>query len=438
MHIAAIAVSLALLATGTVAAQEAKASRLQGDVDPATGRVSIRPKGLVDPGTGWSDADRSPAAVARGVAVLERSANAYRGAAAMTDRAEVRMALPDGEQKDVVEVVMGEGGRFRIATAGMVMGSDGTKVYFVPAQPDDRCMVREAGANAHESLRSMIGAFSLPVPDIAFRMPLPGASPVAAFTGCGVGASAEVTGARDAAGLVEVLLGWKGGSAVVRLDPATDLVRAIESSFAPEGLPDEVRIGMSVALDPKPGAEPAALVIDPGQRRAVATLAEMFADAPAPSPGAKVKVGSPAPVAALKGPDGTVVDLGSLKGSVVVLDFWASWCGPCRKGLPQLQAFADEMKGNDRVKVFAVNVWEQCKADEVPAKVKETWTALKLSLPVLLDADGALIGKYGFSGIPATVVIGTDGSIAASHMGLPADFARILRDEVAKALGTAK
>jgi len=121
-----------------------------------------------------------------------------------------------------------------------------------------------------------------------------------------------------------------------------------------------------------------------------------------------------------------------------VLDFWASWCGPCRKGLPVLQAFADEMKGNDRVLIFAVNVWEQCKPEEVPAKVSETWSRLKLSLPVLLDKDAKLISQYGFQGIPATVVIGPDGSLLASHMGLPQNMLQQLRDEVGKALGTAK
>ena len=136
--------------------------------------------------------------------------------------------------------------------------------------------------------------------------------------------------------------------------------------------------------------------------------------------------------------DGRQVDLGAMKGKVVVIDFWASWCGPCRRGLPLLQQYADEVKGNDKVAVFAVNVWEQCKPDEVAGKVRDTWEKLKLTLPVLLDRDAKLISAYGFDGIPATVVIGPDGKLVSSHMGLDQDLVGKLRAEVAKALGTGK
>jgi thiol-disulfide isomerase/thioredoxin len=136
--------------------------------------------------------------------------------------------------------------------------------------------------------------------------------------------------------------------------------------------------------------------------------------------------------------DGKPVDIGAMKGKVVVIDFWASWCGPCRRGLPLLQQFADEMKGNDKVAVFAVNVWEQCKPEEVVGKVRDTWDKLKLSLPVLLDRDAKLISQYGFDGIPATIVIGPDGKLVSSHMGFAQDLVAKLRGEVTKALGTGK
>lgn len=414
-------------------------TRLRGTIDPATGRPTMQSKELVTPGAGWAAADKSPDAVAKGTAALDRCAAAYRGAKTLTDRATIRILLPDGQQDDAVELEFGEGGEFRIALRGMRIACHAGKVAFVPDEPSDRYLARDAGGNGHAALRAMLGTFSLPVPDLALRHPLEGAGPIAAFHGCGVERDASVTGCREHAGRTEVLLAGKRSGAVVAIDPATSLVRSIESAFSPDGLPEEVKVGISATMEPQVAAPTAAFSQDLGSRRAVATLDEMFGDAgPAPAPGASVKKGGAAPVATLAGFDGNPVDLASLKGKVVVLDFWASWCGPCRKGLPVLQAFADEMKGNDRVAIFAVNVWEQCKPEEVPSKVSETWSKLKLSLPVLLDKDAKLISQYGFQGIPATVVIGPDGSLLASHMGLPQNMLQQLRDEVGKALGTAK
>lgn len=412
--------------------------RMQGTVDPLTGRPSLRSKDLKTPGAGWADAERATDAVARGTAALERCAKAYRDAKTLSDRATIRITLPDGEQEDVVDLEFGEGGEFRIALRGMRIACHAGKVSFVPDEPSDRYLSRDAGTSGHEALRTMLGTFSLPVPDLALRLPLAGAGPIDAFHGCGLERDAAVAGCRESGGRLQVLLAGKRSGAVVSIDPGTGLVRAVESEFSPEGLPEEVKVGISATLEPVVGPLKGPLAPELGSRRAVTTLEAMFGGADAPPPGAAVQKGSAAPVATLAGLDGAPVDLAALKGKVVVLDFWASWCGPCRKGLPSLQAFADEMKGNDRVKVFAVNVWEQCKPEEVPAKVRETWSALKLTLPVLLDPDAKLISQYGFQGIPATVVIGPDGALVSSHMGLPQDLPKLLRDEVANALGTAK
>jgi thiol-disulfide isomerase/thioredoxin len=127
-----------------------------------------------------------------------------------------------------------------------------------------------------------------------------------------------------------------------------------------------------------------------------------------------------------------------MKGKVIVLDFWATWCGPCRKGLPMVDAFAKEMKDDPRVAVFAVNVWEQSAPGEIPKKVRDTFEKLKVTLPVLLDGDAKLISQYGFTGIPATVVIGPDGSLVSKHIGLMPDMGAVLGAEVRKALGNAK
>jgi peroxiredoxin len=120
--------------------------------------------------------------------------------------------------------------------------------------------------------------------------------------------------------------------------------------------------------------------------------------------------GKAAPDFALKGMDDKEVKLSALKGSVVVLDFWATWCPPCRASLPHLDELNKEMAAKG-VKVFAVNLEEDKDA------VKKFIDTTKLTSPVLLDSTGATAQAYGASAIPQTVVVGKDGKIAKVFVG---------------------
>src|SRR5688572_27978714 len=126
------------------------------------------------------------------------------------------------------------------------------------------------------------------------------------------------------------------------------------------------------------------------------------ADADAGSYPAMALEGKAAPDFKLTSLDGKPVSMADLKDSVVVLDFWATWCGPCRMSLPELQKVHEAGKG-DGLRVFAVNLRED--EDDVKDFVKET----KLSVPVLMDTDGKVAEKYLVQPIPQTVVIGKDG-----------------------------
>jgi thiol-disulfide isomerase/thioredoxin/outer membrane lipoprotein-sorting protein len=124
----------------------------------------------------------------------------------------------------------------------------------------------------------------------------------------------------------------------------------------------------------------------------------------------KALVGKTAPDFTLHDLDDQSVTLSKLKGSVVVLDFWATWCGPCVMSLPHLDQLYKEQSPNG-LKVYALDQQED------QAKVAEFVKSKGWSLPVLLDSDGAVAAKYKVTGIPQTVVVGKDGKIKQIFVG---------------------
>ncbi len=126
-------------------------------------------------------------------------------------------------------------------------------------------------------------------------------------------------------------------------------------------------------------------------------------------------VGKPAPAFTLKDLDGKPVSLEGLKGKVVVIDFWATWCGPCVQSLPILNAVAGEYAAKGVV-VLAVDI------ESDSAAVKSFIDEKKLSsLHVLMD-DQNVADQFGVSGIPQSFVIGRDGKVLAAHTGYSSDL----------------
>jgi thiol-disulfide isomerase/thioredoxin len=121
--------------------------------------------------------------------------------------------------------------------------------------------------------------------------------------------------------------------------------------------------------------------------------------------------------------DGSPVTLSSLKGKVVLLDFWATWCGPCRRWLP-IVAQAMRAHAKDGLVVYAVNVRED--EDKVRAYLEKQ----KLDVPVLMDLSGKVGSLYRANSIPLTVIVDRNGDVAKVMVGLhdEADLADALAE----------
>ncbi len=142
-------------------------------------------------------------------------------------------------------------------------------------------------------------------------------------------------------------------------------------------------------------------------------------------------VGKPAPDFTLDLlAEGKKFHLNEAKGTVLILDFWATWCGPCLQAMPQVDKVAAEFKDKG-VRLVAVNL------QEAPAQITALLERLKLHPEVALDRDGAVAAKYKAVAIPQTVVIDRDGKISRLFVGSSSDLADRLRDALKAATGDA-
>ncbi len=107
---------------------------------------------------------------------------------------------------------------------------------------------------------------------------------------------------------------------------------------------------------------------------------------------------------------GKKVSLSSYKGKLVFLNFWATWCPPCRSEMPSMERLYQKLKGKGLV-ILAVDLQED--AQSVQKFVDEH----KLSFQVLLDSDGRVGTTYGARSIPTTYLIGRDGSALGGTIG---------------------
>lgn len=127
----------------------------------------------------------------------------------------------------------------------------------------------------------------------------------------------------------------------------------------------------------------------------------------------------------LAAPDlaGNDVDIGADQGKVRVVDFWATWCEPCKEAMPVLDALARELAPRG-LSVYGVSI------DEDPAQISEFLQRTPVRFPVLWDKGAARIGRYDVSYMPVTLIVDRRGVIRYVHQGWDEARARQERKEV--------
>jgi peroxiredoxin len=151
-------------------------------------------------------------------------------------------------------------------------------------------------------------------------------------------------------------------------------------------------------------------------------LATLLAIQAVPATAAELR-GHAAPDFALKSLAGSNLRLSELRGEVVLLNFWATWCGPCREEMPLLEQIYQHYHAVG-FELLGINI------DEDTGKAGSMARTLHVSFPVLFDSSKAVSQQYGVNTMPMTVLVGRDGTVRYLHQGYQRGYEQTYLDEI--------
>jgi peroxiredoxin len=138
---------------------------------------------------------------------------------------------------------------------------------------------------------------------------------------------------------------------------------------------------------------------------------------------AAVAPATPAPDFTLRSAEGGNLRLAEQRGRVVLVNFWATWCGPCKVEMPHLSRLYEKYRSAGFV-LLGINI------DEDPKQAVALATRMGLKFPVLLDTDKAVSRRYALDSMPATVIVDRDGKVRHVHRGYRDGMERTYDEQV--------
>jgi len=121
---------------------------------------------------------------------------------------------------------------------------------------------------------------------------------------------------------------------------------------------------------------------------------------------ARPKTSKPAPDFVLKDIHGKAVSLSQFKGKPILINFWATWCGPCKEELPSMQRLHDASKSNGDIQILAISI-DRFNIEKVNQYARD----LNLTFPILLDPDRIARKPYFVRGLPTSYLVDADGKL---------------------------
>lgn len=144
-------------------------------------------------------------------------------------------------------------------------------------------------------------------------------------------------------------------------------------------------------------------------------------------PAYAAQIGSPAPAFSLNDLKGKTVTLADYRGKVVMVDFWAPWCGPCKEEMPALEAL---YRKYSRAGLVIVGI----SVDESEKAISRFLEEVPLSFTVVPDNKGRAAEAYRFSNLPTVYVIGRDGIVRSIHKGFWKELTQVYEKEITELL----
>ena len=380
----------------------------------------------------------SQSEVERAREILETSARTYRGVDALRDTLSYVVSAPGSEQETKTqEYGFGPGRRVFVKNALLEAVALDKTFYLTQSDVSDKYVSVSYDRDFGSTLRNVAGAGSL------FEPP-----PLAMHEGKSLDACIDtfrfnlleqlrIAGCRaavagdDGKSYDEVQFTANNGELTLRIDRQTNFFATVSFQVKPAGAPEGFLVRVNGTFLPRASAEPP-ITFNAGSRTVVNNLTELASK--------RLALGSPAPDFALETLEGKKIGLQDLRGSVVLVDFWATWCVPCWKALKETQSIADWAATEKLpVKVFAVNTLEKgSDVGEKSKRVQAFWRSQGFVMPTLFDSNSEMFKAYASPGLPSMVLISQTGTILRYHEGLFPEMEKTLKRELRDSLTETK